>query len=656
MDPLSITTSCLALLTAVGKTTVAVTNFIRGCREARADLTAVAAELSQLAVVLELIKDDTAVTGHDHILPESLQLQIRSIVGNCAAVIDKIDAALQSYGTRMAAARWTIYGKSEVAGLRMSLEAHRGSLNLVLELVSVSLSRTIKDNTFALRSEVQAIKQDTVHIPQIWDELTRLRAIVAALESPAATRGQHFILQQYLDGLSSYAESVCNDVVWDSDGSVHTLSRASSRLNVAGSPTSLSETRQEAAPDAGANPLRTAEVANVSEASIRSRSPPPAVAPVDATQPDPQAEPIVSNQMSLHNLPDTEVEMGSHEQPQMPGPALRPTGNPDSPPPSSATGHETSSMEQSGQSTSVTSAESRHRPADFGEDLSATSGSDHSVPATDRTSNDMQATQSRRNLHFRSLNEARAARLKAEFALSVPAIEKVFDGKEVTQREQPLSIRERSLGHARRKSIQARRAKREADSVDERGPLPEHMDPFYTAEATKEVVVEDPSTEVSGATSWDEYDPFLFTSKPPVPASSFRSTTVSPPRTETVILRNNVAWTNKLLSQVEEHSLAPSTESLPEPSQAGGKVNPASKSLLTRRIHTLPTPTRIHRVEPTDSPYPGYAFGPIFYNHPLPKPGNPDPEVAAELTARAEARRKLVIVGDTGIGKTLLLM
>ena len=41
MDPLYIATGCLALLSAVGKTTLAITSFLRSCREARADLAAV---------------------------------------------------------------------------------------------------------------------------------------------------------------------------------------------------------------------------------------------------------------------------------------------------------------------------------------------------------------------------------------------------------------------------------------------------------------------------------------------------------------------------------------------------------------------------------------------------------------------------------------
>ncbi|KAH7110727.1 hypothetical protein EDB81DRAFT_894678 [Dactylonectria macrodidyma] len=130
MDPLSITASCLELLTAVGKATLAITDFVRGCCEARSDLIAVTAELSLLQLVLELLKDDAAVSG-DRVIPESLRAQILSIV--------------------------------------------------------------------------------------------------AAGDIPPTARGQNFVLQQYLDSLTSYAETVCNDVERDFDGSIHATSRPEPR-------------------------------------------------------------------------------------------------------------------------------------------------------------------------------------------------------------------------------------------------------------------------------------------------------------------------------------------------------------------------------------------------------------------------------------------
>lgn len=213
MDPLSITVSCLTLIGVASKTSLAVTTFIRGCRDARSDLMSISGELTQLQLVLELLKDDTDVTG-DRIIPSLCRPRSCPSSPTAPTSSTSLNKVLQNYATKTGPAKWTTYGKTEVDGLRMSLEAHRGSLSLVLELVSVSLSKAIKEDTAATRSDVRDIKQDTSHIPHIMAELSELRAVVAA-------GGHNYVLEQCLDSLTSYAETVCQDVVWDLDGSIH---------------------------------------------------------------------------------------------------------------------------------------------------------------------------------------------------------------------------------------------------------------------------------------------------------------------------------------------------------------------------------------------------------------------------------------------------
>ncbi|KAK4185120.1 hypothetical protein QBC35DRAFT_440076 [Podospora australis] len=207
MDPLSIAASCIALLEIVGKTASTVTTFSRGCREARSDLTAVAGELSQLQLVLELLKHDIAVVD-TQIIPESLQTQALAIIKNCSAVISAIETTIEKCSGTSGAVRWVSHAKTEVKGLRGSLEAHRASLNLVLELVAVSYSRAIKQDTAVLRTDVGHIKEDTIHIPDILDELTRLRSLLSSVDIAPAASGQNCVLQKYLNTLTTYAESV----------------------------------------------------------------------------------------------------------------------------------------------------------------------------------------------------------------------------------------------------------------------------------------------------------------------------------------------------------------------------------------------------------------------------------------------------------------
>jgi hypothetical protein len=220
MDPLSITTGCVALLTVVAQTTKAITDFIRAVRDARDDLTAVNRELSELAIVLELMKDDLAVDD-TKIIPEPLQNQIESIVTNCTAVVAKINEILKGYKERskLSTLKWITSGKGEIVGLRMSLEAHRASLNLALELMSITLSMAIKEDTSAIREDLIDIKQDTSQIPQIMEELETLRAMVSAFSISYDSPGQNHVLNQYLDGLTDYAESVLTDEGFESDQS-----------------------------------------------------------------------------------------------------------------------------------------------------------------------------------------------------------------------------------------------------------------------------------------------------------------------------------------------------------------------------------------------------------------------------------------------------
>jgi hypothetical protein len=139
MDPLSITTGCLALIGAISKTSIFITHFIRGCREARGDLTSVSHELFDLQFVLDFLKEDSAVVDDD-VLPGFIRAQILSVIGNCGEVIDKIEKVLNDISeSRVPAARWMVDGKKEVATLKSSLETHRRALNLALEIPRQSI-------------------------------------------------------------------------------------------------------------------------------------------------------------------------------------------------------------------------------------------------------------------------------------------------------------------------------------------------------------------------------------------------------------------------------------------------------------------------------------------------------------------------------------
>ena len=110
MDPLSITCGAVACITAIVQTSNAIMNFIRGCREARSELTLIMRELSDLKIVLELLKDDSNVVDH-HVIPGTIQKLILSILTNCKEVISKIDDLLAQHDRKTGAARWALSGR-----------------------------------------------------------------------------------------------------------------------------------------------------------------------------------------------------------------------------------------------------------------------------------------------------------------------------------------------------------------------------------------------------------------------------------------------------------------------------------------------------------------------------------------------------------------
>ncbi|KAB5571991.1 hypothetical protein GE09DRAFT_1282463 [Coniochaeta sp. 2T2.1] len=207
MDPLSITSGALACITAIVQTSKAITNFIRGCREARSDLTVISRELSELGIVLELLKDDSDVAD-DSVIPEAIQRQILSILANCKGVIAKIDDLLAQHDGRTGPARWVLSGKRDAANLRQSLEAHRGALGLALETVTLSIAKHIKQDTTALRNDTTDIKEDT---GRILAEIERLKQLVSA----NGDESSKFLLNRYLENMTTYAETVCDETTKD---------------------------------------------------------------------------------------------------------------------------------------------------------------------------------------------------------------------------------------------------------------------------------------------------------------------------------------------------------------------------------------------------------------------------------------------------------
>jgi hypothetical protein len=138
MDPLSITATCVGLASTITRTSLVVISFVKDVRSARSDLDVISRELSSLKIILELLAEDVNDSTTQSI-PQTLQKQITGIITNCTGVVVDIEKTLVKHGGgRMnKAAKWVASGKSDVAKLQLSLEAHKSALEIALDMVTL---------------------------------------------------------------------------------------------------------------------------------------------------------------------------------------------------------------------------------------------------------------------------------------------------------------------------------------------------------------------------------------------------------------------------------------------------------------------------------------------------------------------------------------
>jgi hypothetical protein len=220
MDPIA--TACASLLCTAGNLTKQISGFVRNVREARTDMDSIKRDLTSLSSVLELIEVDVKEHGQN-ILPVTLAKQIDGIVKNCEVVLNRISDALKGKGSMMDGVKWATGGKEKVLELRVSLESHKTSLELALELVQYNLARETNRNTHIIMGDTQDIRHVTgiiardtsgirVEIGAVLEELASLRVQVARQNESTKGEEDNVVLERYLNDLTSYAETVNSDV------------------------------------------------------------------------------------------------------------------------------------------------------------------------------------------------------------------------------------------------------------------------------------------------------------------------------------------------------------------------------------------------------------------------------------------------------------
>ncbi|KAJ3576742.1 hypothetical protein NPX13_g3598 [Xylaria arbuscula] len=217
-DPLSIASGSLAVITATKQTVSIIYKFIRDCKEARADLGQITGELSELNLILELIKDEDASSTKD-CLPSALQSQVQSMLASCTNSVQQIEKTLAKCRGKPGPLLWGLAEKEKVAGLKIQLEAFKSGLSLALETINLFVAAPFTRNPFAfdmLKHTTEMVRDNTVEIKrdtsEILNEIYKLRNQLP----PGLPSGPDRVrLDQWLDNLTQYAETVVADQASD---------------------------------------------------------------------------------------------------------------------------------------------------------------------------------------------------------------------------------------------------------------------------------------------------------------------------------------------------------------------------------------------------------------------------------------------------------
>jgi hypothetical protein len=215
MDPLSITAGCVALLGNLASAGLAIRNFIQGYKEAAEDFATITRELVELRTIALTLQRDCDNSSASSI-PVELQPQIRTILQNCDAVVLQVQGLVDKYmaSGKKGAAKWALRGREDVTKLQVSLETHRNALGLTLGMISVSLTKAVKDDTTVIKEGMVEAREIAVHLLKGIETLQKLEGDEQGVES-LDLGGRFMMLERYLDEMTSYADTVVGEDLWE---------------------------------------------------------------------------------------------------------------------------------------------------------------------------------------------------------------------------------------------------------------------------------------------------------------------------------------------------------------------------------------------------------------------------------------------------------
>lgn len=215
MDPLTITTGCVSLLSGLTALSKQITSFVVVARQAKPDMDAFSREIASITPCLEALRQPDLIRFY----PDALRPNLVTIIRECDGVAGEMRDLLsrRSSGSVAMSLQWSLTTRGEAVRLRQSLEVHKSALQIAIGLIDLSATHSIQNDTSSIRGKaslIPAMKEDTAQIVELRREIAALRRDFN-MQRPGLSFPKHrpelsLPMQRFLDESINYAESLCD--------------------------------------------------------------------------------------------------------------------------------------------------------------------------------------------------------------------------------------------------------------------------------------------------------------------------------------------------------------------------------------------------------------------------------------------------------------